>query len=347
MVMVFPLRKDGASQVNWDFINNDGIAVEEEVGEDLLQKDDVRSQTSDDDDNMQHIPINVPSSTEEGVENEDAPAEDEEERLPPEPETPPRRSARERTPVERYLPSNQSNNVVACHNHESFEAMKARAEPKSYKMAMKLPDAKKWREACDKEIKNIMDMGVWEIVDRPSNSPLVGGRWHFKLKLNPDGSIAKYKARSVAKGFTQTEGVDFNDTYAPTGRLASFRVLVSVAAARGWCIEQMDAIDAFLNSDLQEEIYLELPEGYDEEKAKGKVARLRKALYGLKQSAKCWNDDVKEKFKQMGLKQNPHDACLWYRRAEDGRETIIYIHVDDMAITGNEIAGIKAECSWD
>ena len=109
----------------------------------------------------------------------------------------------------------------------------------------------------------------------------------------------------------------------------------------------MDAIAAFLNSDLQEEIYLELPEGYDEEKAKGKVARLRKALYGLKQSAKCWNDDVKEKFKQMGLKQNPHDACLWYRRAEDGRETIIYIHVDDMAITGNEIAGIKAECSWD
>lgn len=104
----------------------------------------------------------------------------------------------------------------------------------------------------------------------------------------------------------------------------------------------MDAIAAFLNSDLKEEIYLELPEGYDDERASGKVARLRKALYGLKQSARCWSDEVKQKFTEMNLKQNPHDACLWYRKTEDGKQTLIYLHVDDMAITGDEIESIKS-----
>lgn len=87
-------------------------------------------------------------------------------------------------------------------------------------------------------------------------------------------------------------------------------MLVSVAAANDWEIEQMDAISAFLNSDLKEEIFLELPEGYDEERSNGKVARLRKAIYGLKQSARCWSDEVKMKFSAMNFKQNPHDACL-------------------------------------
>lgn len=99
-------------------------------------------------------------------------------------------------------------------------------------------------------------MGVWDIVDRPTDMPVVGGRWHFKIKLNLDGSIAKFKARYVAKGFTQTEGVDYTETFAPTGRLASFRALVATAAARGWEIHAMDAIAAFLNSYLKETNYM-------------------------------------------------------------------------------------------
>lgn len=89
---------------------------------------------------------------------------------------------------------------------------------------------------------------------------------------------------------------------------------MAIASAKGWDIQQMDAIAAFLNSDLKEEIFLELPEGYDTERSNGKVARLRKALYGLKQSARCWNDEVKGKFMEMKLQKNPHDACLWYRK---------------------------------
>lgn len=103
----------------------------------------------------------------------------------------------------------------------------------------------------------------------------------------------------------------------------------------------MNAIAAFLNSDLKEKIFLELPEGYDEERALGKVGRLKKALYGLKESARCWNEEVKDNFINMGLIQNPHDACLWYGSDTCGRETLIYLHVDDMAITGDNIKTIK------
>lgn len=184
---------------------------------------------------------------------------------------------------------------------------------------------------------------MWDIVDRPTNAPVVGGRWHFKIKLNPDGTISKFKARYVAKGYTQTEGVDYTETFAPTGWLASFRTLVAVAASRGWEIHAMDAIAAFLNSILQETIYMELPEGvFEEERASGKVARLRKALYGLKQSAKCWSNEIKEKFLAMGMKQNPLYHCLWFRKTSDG-EILVYLHVDDMAITGSFIDSFKHE----
>lgn len=123
---------------------------------------------------------------------------------------PPRRSTRERKQVDRYSPSDQACDKSSNYLHECREAMRPRAVPKSYKMAMKSDDTKEWRAACDKEMKSIKEMGVWEIVDRPKDSPVVGGPWHFKLKLNPDGSVNKHKARYVAKGYTQTEGIDYN-----------------------------------------------------------------------------------------------------------------------------------------
>lgn len=241
-----------------------------------------------------------------------------------------RRSGRERRGPQRFTPGGNSVKVLVV-------------EPGSYKKAMKSEHAKAWEQACRKEVQNIEEMGVWDIVDRPKDSPVVGGRWHFKIKLNPDGTIAKFKARYVAKGYTQTEGVDYSETFAPTGRLASFRALVAIASSRGWEIRAMDAIAAFLNSILQETIYMELPEGlFEEQRAAGKFARLRKALYGLKQSAKCWSDEIKEKFVAMGMKQNPLDHCLWFRQNSDG-EILVYLHVDDMAITGSCIDKFKEE----
>lgn len=163
------------------------------------------------------------------------------------PVEPLRRSTRHRQTPQRFTPGS---------NHVRVRI----EEPSSYKQAVRSPQEKEWREACLKEVKNIEEMGVWDIVDRPKDAPVVGGRWHFKIKYNTDGSVAKFKARYVAKGFTQTEGVDYTETFAPTGRLASLRALVAVAASNGWEIHTMDAISAFLNSILKGTIYMELPE---------------------------------------------------------------------------------------
>lgn len=262
--MVFPLRNKHSGPLEWDFFDEDGIPKEEKVVDEDTH-DDRQALIDDDDERIEVRPTHAedpsPGPINEHQVQEET-GEDVENKVPSGiEEAPPRRSARERKPVERYTPSDNVCDNPSNYLHECREAMKPRAEPKSYKLAMKSEDAKEWRAACDKEMKSIRDMGVWEVVDRPKNYPVVGGRWHFKLKLNPDGSVNKHKARYVATGYTQTEGIDYNDTFAPTGRLASFRILVAIAAAKGWDIEQMDAIAAFLNSDLKERIYLELPGG--------------------------------------------------------------------------------------
>lgn len=162
---------------------------------------------------------------------------------------------------------------------------------------------------------NFKEKGVWDIVDRPTDRPVVGGRWHSKFKMAQDGTILKFKACYIAKGLNQTEGVDYTETFSPTGRLASLRILIALAAHNRWEIHAMDAIAAFLNGVLKRNIFMELPEEYfEEERSAGKIARLQNAVYGLKQSAFCWNNEFKEKFQSIGLFKNHHDPCLWFRR---------------------------------
>lgn len=207
---------------------------------------------------------------------------------------------------------------------------------------MNSKDKDAWVEAMNKELKSIEDKGVWTIVPRPKDRSVVGGRWVFKVKMNVDGSISKYKARYVAKGFSQIEGVDYHETYSPTGKPASLRALVAIAALNGWEIHSMDAIAAFLNNRLDYEIYLELPENLRELYGEDMVACLGKTIYGLKQSAKYWSDDVTDFLVSIGFQQSPADACVYVRTSPDGKKfSAMYVHVDDMAITGNEISELK------
>lgn len=209
---------------------------------------------------------------------------------------------------------------------------------------MKSPNAVQWKAAYDKEIQCIKDKGVWHLVTRPANRNVIKGRWVFKIKLREDGSISKYKACYVAKGYSQVEGVDFGETFSTTSKPASFRVFMTMAASRGWDVEQMDAISAFLNCDCHEEIYLKLPDGYCTDK--NLVATLDKTLYGLKQSARNWNDDVCTFLVGIGFKPSDADACLYTRTsAVSSTFSAIYVHVDDMGITGNEIASVKKAIS--
>jgi hypothetical protein len=129
---------------------------------------------------------------------------------------------------------------------------------------------------------SILSNGTWELVNRPYGCKPVGCTWVFKKKLRPDGTIDKYKARLVAKGYTQKEGKDFFDTYSPIARLTTIRVLLSLATSHGLLIHQMDIKTAFLNGELDEEIYMTQTDGFAVKDQEDKVCMLVKSLYGLK-----------------------------------------------------------------
>nr|CAD1842408.1 unnamed protein product [Ananas comosus var. bracteatus] len=125
---------------------------------------------------------------------------------------------------------------------------------------------------------------TWELVNLPAGKKIV---WAFSVKFKVDGSIERYKAKLVAKGFTQTYGIDYQETFAPVAKLNSIRILLSCATNLGWDLQQFDVKNAFLHEDLKEEVYMELLPRFSTEKTVGKVCKLRKALYGLKQSPRA------------------------------------------------------------
>lgn len=141
-----------------------------------------------------------------------------------------------------------------------------------------------WICACEDEILSITKSKCWTLVDLLHGVKLIGLKWVFKLKRNSDGSINKYKARLVEKGYVQQYGVDYEEVFAPVARIESIWLLISLAASHGWEIHHLDVKTAFLHGDLKETVYVTQPEGFEIKGSEGKVYRLNKALYGLKQA---------------------------------------------------------------
>ena len=164
--------------------------------------------------------------------------------------------------------------------------------PKTLLEAYASPDVEYWKEAEHSEMDPIMSNGTWEITDCPSGCKPVGCKWIFKKKMRPDGTIEKYKARLVVKGYTQKEGEDFFDTYSPVAPIATIRVLLALAAYYGLHVHQIDVKTAFLYGELEEEIYMEQPDGFVVPGEENKVCRLIKSLYGLKQAPKQWHEKI-------------------------------------------------------
>jgi hypothetical protein len=147
---------------------------------------------------------------------------------------------------------------------------------------------KEWAYAMTKEYQSIMKNEVWEIVPRPKSKDVVSSKWLFKIKHVVDGSIEKYKARFVAHGFSQKEGIDYEETFTLVSRYTSIRTIIALAAKMKWKLHQMDVKTTFLNGVIEEEAYIEQPQGFEVEDRKSHVYRLKKALYGLKQDPRSW-----------------------------------------------------------
>jgi hypothetical protein len=175
--------------------------------------------------------------------------------------------------------------TMACPDMTGESALAAMlAEPANASEALKHSDAALWRAAMDDEMKSIVANHTWELVEMPADHNLVSCKWVFKVKQAADGSVACYKARLVARGFSQAHGLDYNETYAPVAKFNSIRVILALAAVHDLEVHQMDVKTAFLNGDLVEEIYMEQPPCFVEAGKEGLVCHLCKALYGLKQS---------------------------------------------------------------
>ena len=167
----------------------------------------------------------------------------------------------------------------------------------------------KWKDAMKEELFMIEKNKTWELVDRPQERKVIGVKWVFRTKLNADGSVNKYKARLVVKGYAQIFGVDYSETFAPVARLDTIILLLAISAQLGWKVHQMDVKLAFLNGILQEKIMLSNLKVLLWKTKEDKVYRLHKALYGLKQAPRAWYSRIDDYLLGLDFKkslQNPH-----------------------------------------
>ena len=202
------------------------------------------------------------------------------------------------------------------------------AVPTSAKEALKDPN---WRAAMDCEHKSLVENGVWDLVSLPPGQTIVSGKWHYALKYNKDGQISRYKARFVARGFTQVFGKDYSETYSPTARLSTIRTMLACAAQDRSMVYQMDIKTAYLNADIEEEVYLQQPEGFVKLGANGKplVCKLKKSLYGLKQSGRNWHLLLSSYLEKLLFKRSINDPCL-FTKVCNGTHYYVAVWVDDI-----------------
>eukprot|EP00253_Pinus_taeda_P012602 PITA_12602 len=178
-----------------------------------------------------------------------------------------------------------------------------------------------------------MKNDVWEVVPRPKGKSVVTSRWIYKVKHAADGNIEKFKARFVARGFSQVEGVDYEETFTLVARYTSIRSIISIAAEMGWKIHQMDVKTAILNGFIQEEVYIEQPQGFEVHGKESLVCKLKKALYGLKQAPRAWYSKIDTYLQGMGFTKSEGDPNLYFIVISE-EPLILVLYVDDLVITG-------------
>jgi hypothetical protein len=207
--------------------------------------------------------------------------------------------------------------------HYSFVSLE---EPKKIDDALKDSD---WVNAMHEELNNFARNQVWELVKRPKNYNVIGTKWVFRNKQDQDGMVVRNKERLVAKGYTQVEGLDFGETYAPVARLEAIRILLAYACAHNIKLYQMDVKSEFLNGYINELVYVEPPLGFEDDKKPNHVYKLKKALYGLKQAPKAWYERLREFLLSKGFKMGKVDTTLFTKKL--GNDLfVLQIYVDDI-----------------
>ncbi|KAJ9567614.1 LOW QUALITY PROTEIN: hypothetical protein OSB04_003580 [Centaurea solstitialis] len=202
----------------------------------------------------------------------------------------------------------------------------SQTEPKKAYDAMKDPS---WIEAMHEELLQFVLQHVWDLVDLPTGHRVIGTKWIFRNKTDERGIVIKNKARLVAQGYTQEEGIDYDDVFAPVARIEAIRLFLAFASYKGFKVYQMDVKSAFLYGTIDEEVYVSQPPGFEDPKYPDKVYKLRKALYGLHQAPRAWYDTLSSYLLENKFERGVIDKTLFIKRTKTDM-LLVQIYVDDI-----------------
>lgn len=237
------------------------------------------------------------------------------------------RAQRNRRPPERYSPSDYMN---LMENKVSV--------PTTYEEAMKSEYAEYWRAACHEEHRSLLEKQVYRTVNRQDGGRPISTKWVFSLKVNPgDGSIERFKARIVVRGFEQKYGIDYEGVYAPVVAHATIRCFLTHAAVKKMKVHHVDVKTAFLNSELDQEVYVVPPDGLEDGNG---IWKLQKGLYGLRQAPKCWFEKIYGILTKLGFKQGKVDQCV-FQKGDTGNEIFVLLYVDDLLVASADLEEVK------
>ncbi|CAI7741379.1 unnamed protein product [Closterium sp. NIES-53] len=186
----------------------------------------------------------------------------------------------------------------------------------------------------DRELKALEERNTWKVVPASvaRNKTILTGKWVFRIKTKADGTIEKFKARWVVRGFDQEQGQDFTETFAPVSRHTSLRILLAVAAMKKKKLRQIDVANAFLYAPVDAEIFVELPHGTHGNP--NQVCQLLKSLYGIKQAPRLWQQHLHTRLTRIGFRQLPHDQGM-YRLTKGADYILLIVYVDDLLYIGS------------
>nr|GEY96230.1 copia-type polyprotein [Tanacetum cinerariifolium] len=245
--------------------------------------------------------------------------------------------APQRQTRERRLPKHLEDYVVGTdldsETEEAHVIEEINQDPVYFEKAIKID---KWKKAVDAEIEAIEKNNTWHLIDLPKDAKCIRVKWVYKTKLNENGEVEKYKARLVAKGYGQEYGIDYMEVFAPVARMDTIRMMVAIAAQRGWKLFQMDVKSAFLYGKLEEDVYVQQPPGYVIAENENKVYKLSKALYGLKQAPRAWFKRIDEYFMSTGFEKSKAENTLFIKKGSNSKVIFVNIYVDDLIFTSND-----------